>query len=160
MTLRKLSLLLLLPLAAPACGRDGEDPMRRTARHAAARDACIAEDLALTGREQVANLDTLAARSGGAQGPMAGIYAYAQAYRDYAELRGQAFAYMDSALSARTPADSTRYAKKAETFMARPPAPRTVEANVAEEYAREFAARLNNPGHYCNRDLLREEREK
>ena len=159
MKLRNTALLLLLPLL-PACGGGGEDPTRRLAREAAARDACIAEDLLLSGREQVASLDTLAARAGGSLGPMAAAHVYAQAYRDYADLRGQAFAYMDSALSARTPADSTRYARMAETFMARPPGPRSVEANVAEEYAREFATRLNNPAHYCNRELVRDEKEK
>lgn len=151
MRLHHLRPLLALPLALAACGRDaGEDPERREMRVAAARNACVAEELAIRARENLASLDTLAAASGGVQGPMQAAYTYAQVYRNLAELRHSSMAYMDSAASARTPADSARYVRRAEQFSVRAAEPGTVDANVADAWQRGFAEARRNPEHYCN----------
>jgi hypothetical protein len=151
MTLRTAAVLLVLPALLAACGGDpGESPERREARVAAARSSCVAEELTIRARENLANLDTLAAASGGIGPGMQAIYQYASVYRDFAENRSSALAYVDSAASARTPGDSARYAGKAAQFGVRRAEPGTLEGNVAEEWQRSFNTARANPAHYCN----------
>jgi hypothetical protein len=150
MRLRPFPSLLVLAAALAACGRDaGEDPARREIRVAASRNACVAEELAIRARENLASLDTLAA-SGGVAGPMQAAYTYAQVYRNFAELRLSSMAYMDSAVSAPAAADSARYMRRAEQFSTRPAEPGTVDANVANAWRRSFEEMRANPEHYCN----------
>ena len=151
MTLRTAAAFLSLPALLAACeGGSGESPERREARVAAARNACVAEELTIRARENQANLDTLAAASGGVAPGMRAVYEYAAVYRNFAEMRSSALAYADSAAGARTPADSTRYAQKAAQFAVRPAEPGTLDGNVAEEWLRSFTATRGNPAHYCN----------
>ncbi|HEV2149310.1 MAG TPA: hypothetical protein VGR37_18045 [Longimicrobiaceae bacterium] len=151
MRLHHLRPLLALPLVLAACGRDaGEDRERRETRVAASRNACVAEELAIRARENLASLDTIAAMGGGVEGPMRAAYTYAQVYRNLAELRHSSMAYVDSALGAPTPADSARYMQRAAQFSVRAPEPETVDANVAAEWRRNFATTRGNPEHYCN----------
>lgn len=151
MTLRTAAVLLALPALLAACGGDaGESPERREARVAAARNSCVAEELTIRARENLANLDTLAAASGGVAAGMRAVYEYATVYRGFAENRSSALALVDSATSARTPADSTRYAQKAAQFVVRPAEPGTLEGNVAEEWQRSFNTARSNPAHFCN----------
>lgn len=134
--------LFLLPLLLAACG-EREDPARQESRQVAAKAACISEELLIDAREKLTVMAPLAASRGGP-------YVYAQAYHDYAQLRAGELAYADSALSARTPADSARYAQLGARYASTPPAAGTVEGNVAEEYARNFQAIAANPAHYCS----------
>ncbi|HEV2733388.1 MAG TPA: hypothetical protein VGV85_01070 [Longimicrobiaceae bacterium] len=152
MTLRTAAAAFLaLPALLAACGGDpGESPERREARVAATRNSCVAEELTIRARENLANLDTLAAASGGITPGMQAIYQYATVYRGFAENRASALAYVDSAASARTPADSTRYARKAAQFGVRPAEPGTLDGNVAEEWQRSFDTARGNPAHFCN----------
>ncbi|HEX7239839.1 MAG TPA: hypothetical protein VF263_06210 [Longimicrobiaceae bacterium] len=154
MTLRTLGLLALFPALLAGCARDKEeDAERRELRTAAARNACVAEELLIRARE---NLATMApSGQGGAAGSaLRAAYEYAQVYGSHAQLRMGMMANMDSALSARTAADSARYMKRAEGFDLRPPEPGTLDANVANAYARDFAQARANPGHYCNQEPL------
>ncbi len=154
MTLRTAAALLALPALLAACeGGSGESPERREARVAAARNACVAEELTIRARENLANLDTLAAAGGGAAVAMRAVYEFASVYRNFAENRSAALAYVDSAASARTPADSTRYAGKAAQFVVRRGEPGTLDGNVAEEWQRSFATARANPAHYCNTSI-------
>ncbi len=98
----------------------------------------------------MANLDTLAAAGGGVAAGMRAVYEFAAVYRNFAELRSSALAYVDSATSARTPADSTRYVQKAAQFVVRRGEPGTLDGNVAEEWQRSFATARGNPAHFCN----------
>lgn len=154
MTLRRpASLLLLASALLAACERaPAEPPARREARVAASRNACVAEELAIRARQNLASLDTIAAMSGGLQGPMRAPHEYATVAWSFAELRHSALAYMDSALSAPTPGDSARYARRGEQFVVRPAEPGTVDANVAAEWQRNFATARTNPAHYCNQE--------
>jgi hypothetical protein len=161
MTLRTAAAVLLaLPALLAACGGDpGESPERREARVAAARNACVAEELTVRARENQANLDTLAAASGGIGPGMRAIYEYAVVYRNFAELRSSGLAYVDSAVSARTPADSTRYAQKAAQFVVRRAEPGTLDGNVAEEWQRSFNTARANPAHFCNTSVGNDEQQ-
>jgi hypothetical protein len=161
MTLRTAAAVLLaLPALLAACeGGSGESPQRREARVAAARNACVAEELTVRARENQANLDTLAAASGGIGPGMRAIYEYAVVYRNFAELRSSGLAYADSAVSARTPADSTRYAQKAAQFVVRRAEPGTLDGNVAEEWQRSFNAARANPAHFCNTSVGNDEQQ-
>lgn len=151
MTLRTAAALLAVPALLAACARDaGESPERREARVAAARNACVAEELTIRARENLANLDTLAAAGGGVAAGIRAVYEFAAVYRNFAENRSSALAYVDSATSARTPADSARYARRAAQFVVRPAEPGTVDGNVAEEWQRSFTRTRSNPQHYCN----------
>ncbi|HEX2092073.1 MAG TPA: hypothetical protein VHG28_06705 [Longimicrobiaceae bacterium] len=155
MTLRNLGLTALLPAVLAACARDREqEGAREETRAAAARNACIGEELLIRARTNLASLDTLAAASGGPRGPMRAALEYARAYHDHARLRASFLAYTDSAVSARTPGDSTRYMQRAEGFRLGAPEAGTLEGNVAEEYARNFAGTLATPAHYCNQEPL------
>ncbi|MEW5927181.1 MAG: hypothetical protein AB1941_06845 [Gemmatimonadota bacterium] len=160
MTLRTAAALLALPALLAACGGDpGESPQRRESRVAAARNACVAEELTIRARENLANLDTLAAAGGGVAAGMRAVYEYAAVYRNYAENRNSALAYVDSAMSSRTPADSTRYMQRAAQFVVRPAEPGTLDGNVAEEWQRGFAGARANPAHYCNTSIGDEPRD-
>lgn len=153
MTTRTLGLILLVPALLAACKPDEQEKKRTEARTAAARDACVAEELAIRGRANQAALDTVAA-GGGLASPVAAAYQFAQVYRAYADAMASAAAYTDSAVSAKTPADSTRYVQKARGFLIGPAEPGTVEANVAVRYAREFQGTRSDPNHYCNQEPL------
>ncbi|HEX8273523.1 MAG TPA: hypothetical protein VF615_12880 [Longimicrobiaceae bacterium] len=160
MTLRTAAVLLALPALLAACGGDsGESPQRRASRVAAARNACVAEELTIRARENLASLDTLAAASGGVAPGIRAVYEYAAVYRNYAENRNSALAYVDSAMSARTPDDSTRHMQRAAQFVVRPAEPGTVDGNVAEEWQRSFAGTRANPAHYCNTSITDEPRQ-
>lgn len=155
MTLRHFAILLTLPVLLAACDREpDESPQRHEARVAASRNACVAEELAIRARERLASLDTIAALSGGVGGMMRAPHEYATVGWNFAELRMRALAYADSALSADTPADSTRYARRGAQFVTRPAEPGTVDANVAAEWRRNFEATRADPRHYCNQEPL------
>lgn len=154
---KSLPILLLLSLLLSACREEREDPERRAVREAAARAACVAEDLALTARENLAALEPLAGADGAPGGAFGAAHTFARAYRDYAEFRAAALAYADSALRARAPADSARYAARAAQYALSEPTPGTMEANVATQYARQFEAVLRDPTHFCNREPLERE---
>lgn len=153
MTLRQTALLLLLPALLSACDRGpGESAERRASRIAAERNDCVAEELLIRARENLAAIDTLAAASGGAQGTLGAAHQYARAYHQLAQLRASAMAYTDSAMSAATAADSARYMARAAAYVPRAPQPGTVEANVQNEWQRRFAELRSNPLHYCNQE--------
>src|SRR5687768_10567744 len=91
---------LILPLTA-ACGESEE---RAAARHAAHRDWCIAEELAVQAGGQIATLDTLSA-GGIEMGDR--LYPFARAMYDFAKARERELALMDSAVSAGSARDSS-----------------------------------------------------
>lgn len=134
---------LLLPLALAGCDAEpAGSPERTAARREAARSACVAEELVIRARETATEMEQVA--------PGTGPYAFAAAYRDYAELRFAAAAYADSASRAETPADSARYAARAVDFTPGRPSRETLEANIAQAYARDGIEILANPVHPCN----------
>jgi len=154
MTIRTIGLILLAPALLAACKPDEEETKRDEARTAAARDACVAEELAIRGRTNAAELDSVAARTGLTTGPAAAAYQFARVYGSYSEAMAQAAAYTDSAAHAKTPADSTRFIQRAQGFLIGPADPGTLDANVASRYAREFQALRADPNHYCNQEPL------
>jgi hypothetical protein len=151
----RLFLLVLLLLAA--CAPERGNPERQAARRATARDACVAEELLIDAREKLTVMQPLAGAEVDPRSPMGAARTYARTYHDYAQLRAGSLAYADSALSAKTPADSARFAQFGAKYAVGPAAPGTVEANVAAEYARNFQAIASNPSHYCNQEPLEDE---
>ena len=152
--------LLLLTLLAACDDGAGEPSEARVANRGPARAACITRLLAERARTDLAALDSVFPDPSAAD-PTARIrlqaaraaYEYARAYDQLAGLRASAAAYVDSAVNySRTPADSARYAQLASGFRIRSPEPGTVEANVAESYARSFVALANDEDHRCNWD--------
>lgn len=140
--------LLVLALLVAGCDREpapsAEEIARRdVARRGTALEACIAEELALRARETVADLERFA--------PGTGPYQFAAVYRDRAELRLLAAALADSAANAGSAADSARLARRSAEFAPPRPSGGTVEANVAESYARDAARIRSTPAHPCNR---------
>ena len=141
-----LAAALLLFLAA--CREEGESPEQREARRA----ACIADELALQGKERLASLDTALARARGTpleQVTVAG-HAFAATYAAFANRRLAEAANLDSAAHAREPEDSARFARAAAPFRDPAPAPGTVQGNVAERWRSDFTAAAGNPDHPCN----------
>lgn len=145
---------LLFSLLLPACERESEDPAPREASRAAARDACVAEDLVIEAREKLAALQPPDGEGGEVPGVPGAARAYARVYREYAEVQTARLALADSTARARSPADSAHYARKAAAYSLSPPEPGTVEANVAQAYARDFNAIRANPAHFCNQEPL------
>ncbi len=155
-------ILILLALCLPAaCRRDSPEAAAGAAPAArqAATDACIGRELLARAQE---NLATLAGMQGiedaaivSAEslppGPMRASFEYAGVYHHHAVIRHAQFAYADSAQNhARTPADSARYAQRAAALQIAPPEAGTVEANVAQAYARDYTAIRNDEDHPCN----------
>jgi hypothetical protein len=147
---RIVPLLVLVPLVLGACGDgDGLTPEQREARREAGLAACVAEELQIRARSDLANLEGLIADD--EAGPLGRApHTFMRAYAVYADLRAHETAYVDSAYRADATRDSVRYMEAASTFRVNQPMQGTVEANVAERYRREFAAAWNNPAHPCN----------
>jgi hypothetical protein len=150
--------LLLLSAGCDAGGTETVPAEVREQRADAARGACIATELL---RRADANLDvleeTLDATSDepgiAAITRQAAISAFefGRTYHQHAQLRAGRLAHLDSAYNhGQRSADSLRHVRAAEGFATRPPAPGTVEANVAESYQRDFATVYQNPDHPCN----------
>src|SRR5690606_19672428 len=117
-------------LAARA--RDDEETLEATA--AAVDPSTPPEQMALTAR--------------------GAVLAFARAYRQHADLRASAYAYVDSAVNhSVSPADSARYMQVASRFTIRTPMEGTVETNVMQNFERKRAEILTNADHPCNWDL-------
>jgi hypothetical protein len=138
-------LILLAPVAVAACAdrEGGASEAQLEVRDLAARQACIAENLALRAADELATLEQLTVISG----PLG----FQQAYTQHANLRHAAFARMDSALNhSTTAADSTRHVEAARGFQIRAPEPESVEENVIRSYESKFAAIFSDADHPCN----------
>lgn len=137
--------VLLVPIVLASCDREpAESPERIAARQAAARDACVAEELVVRARENATELERFAAGTG--------PHTFAVAYREIAELRYASAAYADSAARAESAADSARYAERRKGVTPSAPAAETLEATIAQAYARDAARILANPAHTCNQE--------
>lgn len=143
-TLRSLRrLVLLAPLAACAGDDAGPSEAQLEQRDVAAREACIAENLALRAADELQTLEQLMVASG----PLA----FQQAYTHHAELRHAAYAQADSALNhSATPGDSLAHDEAARGFQIRAPESGSVEENVIRSYESRFMAILSDPDHPCN----------
>ena len=109
----------------------------------AARQACIAQRLALRAEDELQTLQQMMA----ATGPLA----FQEAYAQHASLRISAYSQVDSALNhARSPEDSTRHIERAQAYEIRRPEPGSVEENVIRSYERNLAAVLGDADHPCN----------
>lgn len=131
-------------------------------REDAVRDACISRELYARAEENHATLAELhGIEDPGIDpaealppGPMRAAYAYAQVYRDHAELRRASFAHVDSALNhVRSPADSTRHMQAAASLAPPRAEPGTIEGNVADAYARDHLSLREDADHRCNWDI-------
>jgi hypothetical protein len=161
MTLRAALLATTVVLLAAGCGgsREPTDSERAARRHARL-DACIADALQRRAGANLATLDTLLEQTRGADAPalVSAPHAFARAYASYADLRAHEAAYRDSAYSAGSREDSVRFAGLAASFRVARPSPGSLEANVHQDYARDFAASRRIPDHPCNRLVGAEER--
>lgn len=138
-------LLFLGLIAAVACGDDETGPSEEQLRDRefAAREACIAERLALRAEDELQTLEQLMVVSGPIE--------FQRAYAQHANLRRAASAHADTALNhAATTADSARHAELAQDFQIRLPDAESVEANVIRSYESNFAAIYNDADHPCN----------
>lgn len=159
MRTRKLPFTLLALALLAGCERapQTESPEQRAAREAAARDACIAAELAARGRENFEMLQQLAGdgeQGAGIAGAARAAYEFARGYAQLAELRHHALAYVDSAMNhSRAAADSARFVAAAQDFAPPPPEPGTLEANVTEAWLRDYAAARADQDHRCNWEI-------
>ncbi|HET8655429.1 MAG TPA: hypothetical protein VFL93_07920 [Longimicrobiaceae bacterium] len=146
-TLRRAAFLAICCVAA-GC-RDGakktipEDVT--SARHEAARRACISAELAQDAEDQLQILQKASAGTENA------ALTFARAYEQRARVAQATYAQLDSARNhSSTPKDSTRHEEAAASFTLSAPEPGTVEANVAQDYERRFAQVYNDADHPCN----------
>jgi hypothetical protein len=145
-----LSLLPLL-LAAACADRGGPTPEQRQARLEARLASCVAEEIHIKARHDLANLEALMGGGEEDDPPLGRApHTFLRAYLVYADLRAREQAYLDSAYHAAAAADSARYMEAAQSFRLNPPSPGTVESNVVERYGREFMSAWSNPRHPCN----------
>ena len=145
------ALVLLLLMAA--CGDQQLSEQQLQARRDARRDACIAEALQRNARSRLNALDSLLAQSqsrGSVPALVSAPHTFAQVYATYADLRAHETAYVDSAVSATSKDDSTRYEKMATSFRVNRPSPQSLEENVIRGYTRDFAFVRSDPEHGCN----------
>jgi hypothetical protein len=136
-------LILLAPLAS--CAGDDTAPSEEQLRERdlAAREACVAENLALRAEDELQTLAQLMV----AGGPLA----FQQAYTQHANLRNAAYAQLDSALNhSATPTDSLAHDEAARAFLIRSPETGSVEENVIRSYESKFMAIFSDPDHPCN----------
>ncbi|MBW3571394.1 MAG: hypothetical protein KY467_09825 [Gemmatimonadetes bacterium] len=151
---------LALPLSA--CGEREPTPQQQQARHEARLDACIAEALSVNAHRRLAMLDSLLAQSqarGSVPSLVSAPHKFAQVYATYADLRAHETAYRDSAYSATSKEDSTRFEAMAASFRVNRPSPESLEENVVRDYLRDFASSRRNPEHGCNHLLRKAEKE-
>lgn len=154
MTLRAAVLATAALLLATGCGGSREPTeSERAARRQARLDACISDALQRRASANLATLDTLLEQTRGADAPalLSAPHAFARAYASYADLRAHEAAYRDSAYSAESREDSVRFVSLAASFRVARPSPGSLEANVQQDYARDFAASRQLPDHPCNR---------
>lgn len=148
--LRRSGLLAALLLAG--CGvLDRETPEARERRQMVAREACIHDALVSNSRATLREMERML----GATGPGAGtaVMEYTRAYTEYAGLRATQMAYVDSAINhARARGDSTRYARSAREYASSSPESGTLEANVAQAFARDLAIVRADTAHPCSRE--------
>jgi hypothetical protein len=133
-----------------------ETPEHRAARREAKRDDCIATELLIRSHGTQRDLGGFSQA-----GPLAGVLRatseFAGAYDQYAQARAAQLAYLDSATTARSEGDSTRYAAEAARRAAPAPAPGTVVESARQRYDADFAGAKANPDHPCNRPDLQDE---
>ncbi|HET7228461.1 MAG TPA: hypothetical protein VFJ16_00530 [Longimicrobium sp.] len=150
---RLIPVAALLLAAAAVTAACGESPAKKAAREQARRNSCVAAELALSGKERAARLDTQLVAVQGS--PMANVVQasaqFAEAYQAYAEAFSRSADLADSAAFAKSKDDSTNLARQAQ--QARPPvAPAgTVQGNAANRFATDMQMAANNPDHPCNR---------
>jgi hypothetical protein len=159
---RTIPAAVLLAVLLSACGERGPTPQQLETRRNARLDACVAEALSIHARSQLAELDSLLMQSqarGSVPALVSAPHKFAQVYATYADVRAHETAYRDSAYSATSKEDSTRYEQLAASFRLNPPSPESLEENVVRDYIRNFASARNNPDHGCNH-LVRAKEEK
>jgi hypothetical protein len=141
---------LALLLASPAAC--GEDRGRQAARRLARRNSCIASELALDAKERLAALDTAIVTARGTPLEQATIasHTFVAAYKAWADASSRSADFADSAVYARSRADSTSFARQADQARPRAVPAGTVEANAAASYNADFARAFGNPDHPCN----------
>ncbi|HEU0012366.1 MAG TPA: hypothetical protein VFQ45_01710 [Longimicrobium sp.] len=155
-----LAAALLLLTTLPACDRgDGLTTTQRQTRRDAVLGACIAEELLVEARSRLASLDTLLMQSTTAD-MLRAPHEFARVYATFADVRAHETAYVDSAYRAGSSADSARFTRQAASFRISTPPPGSVEANVAEQYARDFQRARGNAYHPCNVQLREKEGER
>ena len=136
-------LLVLAPLAACADEDTGPSEEQLQARDMAAREACIAENLALRAADELQTLEQLMVASG----PLA----FQRAYTQHANLRRAAYAQLDSAFNhSATPRDSAGHDEAARGFQIRAPEAGSVEESVIRSYESKFMVLFGDPDHPCN----------
>jgi hypothetical protein len=142
--------LPVLICAVAACGGETESEVaaeRAPESAAAARHACMADELAKGAQDDLATIESGFAGSGAPEG----LTTFARAYLQHAQLRLAAYAQSDSAANhSRSAQDSTRHAQAAAQMQIVPPAPGSLEANVMASYDQKAAAILADADHPCN----------
>ncbi|HEU0302820.1 MAG TPA: hypothetical protein VFR37_25385 [Longimicrobium sp.] len=150
---RTIPAAVLLAALLSACGDRGPTEEQLQARRNAQLDACVAEALSMHARSRLATLDSLLMQSqarGSVPALVSAPHKFAQVYATYADLRAHETAYRDSAYSATSKEDSTRYEQMATEFRVTRPSPESLEENVIRDYIRDFTYSRNNPDHGCN----------
>ena len=147
------SILLLAAAAALLLLAGCENRARTAGRQLARQNSCIAAELSLDAKERLAALDTALATSAG--GPMEQVtragYAFAAAYRQWADAMSRTADLADSAAFARSKGDSVRFARQSEQARPRAVPPGTVEGNAVASYNQDVSRALTNPDHPCNK---------
>jgi hypothetical protein len=144
---------LLAVVLLSACGGGKPTEAQLQERRGARRDACVAEALQRRAQTRLATLDTLLRESqarGSVPALVSAPHTFAQVYATYADLRAHETANLDSAYSATSKEDSTRYEQQAASFRVNRPSPESLEENVWRDYARDFTLARGNPEHGCN----------
>lgn len=162
MRISRLVLPALLPAALLAACGERLTEEQKNARRDARRTSCVAQDLAIDAKVNLASLDTALANQQGS--PLAAVTAaareFAAAYKAYADASLESSALLDSAVHAPSKDDSARLTIQSER--ARPPIPAegTVQGNAAAAYRRDLLAALANPNHPCNVEAREKEGER
>jgi hypothetical protein len=141
---------IVLAAAALLAGCRAESPEHRAARREARRASCIATELLIQSHDRARTLGGYGGGGALAQ-VLAASSAYAQAYDEYARTRASQLALADSAINAKSDADSTRFMGDARKLAPAAPQPGTVQASARERYNADFAQAKANPDHPCNK---------
>jgi hypothetical protein len=139
-------------LALSACGKK-DDSGKAEAQRLARRNSCVAAELALSAKERLASLDTMAANSQGTplESAANASRAFAAAYKAWADSASMAADLADSAAAAGSADDSTRYAQLSAQARPHPATAGTAQANAAAQYNDDVTRALGNPDHPCNK---------
>lgn len=151
--MRRLASYLILLSAGTAAGCS-DAAERSAARDISRRNVCIAEELHITARGRLADLDDIIAKTPASplQGVNSAAREFASATEQHASRRASELAMTDSAIAVRSAEDSARLAAEAARLRVAGGGGSPLQQNVASQYEREFNAAAANPAHPCNQE--------